>query len=100
MGHPFVFLISHQKGSFNEVWDGVVFQLNHLLLIIFCYQQGRTCNQDVCKTHHGHKTKRKHEKNSWFPTPYESTCLYFFNMGVSKNRGKPPKWMVYNGKTL
>ena len=24
--------------------------------------------------------------------------IAYYDMGVSKNRGGPPKWMVYNGK--
>ena len=29
---------------------------------------------------------------------YDQLCIALFNRGVSKNRGGPPKWMVYNGK--
>ncbi len=36
-------------------------------------------------------------KEAW-PPGAAGTFLVDVDMGVSKNRGKPPKWMVYNGK--
>ncbi len=56
-------------------------------------------------------TPRDPKKN---PTGYQLQVHFFFvsrdplhlpiwrpyTVGVSKNRGGPPKWMAYNGKTL
>ena len=35
--------------------------------------------------------------NNFLSCLYEMMVVFIKNMGVSKNTGKPPKWMVYNG---